>query len=121
MVQESQALIIKSIGEYLAEITGVTEPFLDYCCARIFGDQVSAERQLSALKSVQTDIQQKFGPVIELIQAIPEAGEEGDRSRGQEWQNDLASPKLWMAFFKGFGVIALILIVLGFILSFLLQ
>lgn len=121
MVRESHALIIKSIGEYLGEITDVIEEFLDYCCEKIFGDQVSFERQQSALQSVQTDFKQKFDPVIKLIQAMPEAGDEGDHSRVGDSRNDLAPAKLRIEFFKGLGVIALILIVLGFILSLLVQ
>ena len=135
LIQGSEALFVKSIGEYLEKLSGLNEQLVDFCCAKAFGDQISIERQKAALKEVESDIQQKVGPIIKLIHTVPEAtnlkgteidddddGEDEDTAGPlniESWQNDVTSPKFWKAFFTGFGVLVFIIIVIGVIVIFL--
>jgi hypothetical protein len=136
LVRGSEALIVKSVGEYLEKLSDINEQLVDFCCAKAFGDQISIQKQNAALRAVKAEIQLKIGPIIKLIKGIPQADQnleipevedddedEGDNKTGkfkiESWQNDVTSPKFWKEFFTGFGVIVLILIVVGVIVIFL--
>ena len=136
LVRGSEALFAKSIAEYLEKLSDVNEQLVDFCCAKAFGEQISIEKQKAALKLVETDIQLKVGPIIELIRTVPEANqnlivpeiEDDDEDEDDDkpeplkiesWQNDVTSAKFWKAFFSGFGVLVLIIIVVGAVIIFL--
>jgi hypothetical protein len=78
----------------------------------------------------------KVGPIIELIHTVPEANqnltapdiedddedEDDDKPvpfKAEGWENDVTSPKFWNGFFSGFGVLVLIIIVVGAVIIFL--
>jgi hypothetical protein len=136
LVRGSEALIVKSVGEYLEELSNVNEQLVDFCCAKVFGGQISMEKQKAALQAVQADIQLKVGPIIKLIHAVVDADQnlttreiedddedenedEANQFKAESWQNDVTSPRFWKEFFMGFGGVVLILIVIGIIVIFL--
>jgi hypothetical protein len=136
LVRGSEALFAKSIGEYLEKLNDVNEQLVDFCCAKTFGEQISIEKQKAALKVAQSDMQLKVGAIIKLIHIVPEADpnlivteiEDEDEDENDDkpvpnkiesYQNDVTSPKFWKEFFTGFGVIVLILIVLGVVVIYL--
>ena len=71
LMRESQALIIKSIGEYLEKISAVTDQLLDFAAQNLRRPDF-LEKQKSAPESVKLDIHQRLDPIIQLIQAVSE-------------------------------------------------
>jgi hypothetical protein len=125
--------IVEKVMPLGEELLNLRHQFLS---PKAFGEQISIEKQKAALKSAEVDIQLKVGPIIELIHTVPEANqnltapdiedddedEDDDKPvpfKAEGWENDVTSPKFWNGFFSGFGVLVLIIIVVGAVIIFL--
>jgi len=118
-------MALPKIAAYLEQVTKLPERLLDFGCARAFGGQVSLERQRAALKGVMDAVVAELKPAVDITLALPEAERKleaqvaaAEKSATEaNWENNPASPKMWIKFFVGLGIAILLLLVIALIIN----
>jgi len=125
LLRQAESMALPKIAAYLEQVTKLPERLLDFGCARAFGGQVSLERQRAALKGVMDAVVAELKPAVDITLALPEAERKleaqvaaAEKSATEaNWENNPASPKMWIKFFVGLGIAILLLLVIALIIN----